>query len=131
MRGYVAQRRGRFYAVIYEGRDAVTGKELRHWHPARTDRAAAERFAAKLAAEEQANRRHPKHGRGLAPKPVHSIHLIIRASLDDAVRRGLVSRNVAAVAPAPKQRHLQRTEGTALTDEELRQLLHTAAGHQF
>ena len=38
MKGYVAQRRGRFYAVIYEGRDPVTGKEIRHWHPAGTDR---------------------------------------------------------------------------------------------
>ena len=27
MKGYVAQRRGRFYVVIYEGRDPVTGKE--------------------------------------------------------------------------------------------------------
>ena len=39
MNGYVAQRRGRFYAVIYEGRDPVTGKEIRRWHPAGTDRA--------------------------------------------------------------------------------------------
>ena len=53
MNGYVAKRRGRYYAVVYEGRDPVTGKERRSWHPAGTDRAAAERLAAKLAAEEQ------------------------------------------------------------------------------
>jgi Mu transposase, C-terminal domain/Phage integrase, N-terminal SAM-like domain len=52
MKGYIAQRRGRFYAVIYKGRDPVTGKERRTWHPAGTDRAKAERLAAKLAAEE-------------------------------------------------------------------------------
>ncbi len=52
MNGYIAQRRGRFYVVIYEGRDPVTGKELRRWYPAGTDRAAAERLATKLAAEE-------------------------------------------------------------------------------
>ena len=52
MNGYVAQRRGRFYAVIYEGRDPVTGKEIRRWHPAGTDRAKAEKLAAKLAAVE-------------------------------------------------------------------------------
>lgn len=52
MDGYVAQRRGRFYAVIYEGRDPVTGKEQRRWHPAGTDRAEAERLATRLAAEE-------------------------------------------------------------------------------
>ena len=50
MHGYVAQRRGRFYAVIYEGGDPVTGKEVRRWHPAGTDRAEAERLAATLAA---------------------------------------------------------------------------------
>ncbi len=48
----MAQRRGRFDAVIYEGRDPVTGKERRRWHPAGTDRAEAERLAAKLAAKE-------------------------------------------------------------------------------
>jgi len=34
MNGYVAQRRGRCYAVIYEGLDPVTGRERRTWHPA-------------------------------------------------------------------------------------------------
>ena len=53
MNGYVAQRRGRFYAVIYEGLDPVTGRERRTWHPAGTDRAAAERLASRLAKEEQ------------------------------------------------------------------------------
>ena len=32
---------------------------------------------------------------------------------------------------SPKQRSLQRIEGVSLTDEELRQLLRTAAGHRF
>lgn len=52
MNGYIARRRDRFYVVNYEGGDPVTGKELRRWHPAGTDRAEAERLAAKLAAEE-------------------------------------------------------------------------------
>ena len=47
MRGYVAKRRNRFYAVIYEGIDPVTGRERRRWHPAGTDRAAAEQLAAR------------------------------------------------------------------------------------
>ena len=70
-------------------------------------------------------------GRGLAPKTVYEIHLIIRGALADALRRGLVTRNVALVARAPKQRSLQRIEGISLTDDELRQLLRTAAGHRF
>lgn len=195
MNGYVAQRRGRFYAVIYQGRDPVTGKELRRWHPAGTDRSEAERLAAKLAAREQRRvdaarsltfgayltsqwlpakklhlatstyrgyernvQRHilpalgqvglrrlryqqiealydallnPTEGRGLAPKTVYEIHLTIRGALTDALRRGLVTRNVALVARAPKQRSVQRTEGVSLTDAELRLLLRTAAGHRF
>lgn len=194
MKGYVRQRRGRFYAVVYEGRDPVTGKERRSWHPAGTDRAEAERLAAKLAAEETGRvdavrsltfgaylasqwlpakklhlatstyrgyerniqlhllpalgrvplRRlryqqiealydrllHPAEGRGLAPKTVYSVHLIIRGSLADAQHRGLVTRNVALLARAPRQRALQRIEGVSLTDEELRLLLRTAAGHR-
>src|SRR3546814_17535019 len=52
MNGYIAQRRSRFYVVIYEGRDPVTGKEQRRWHPAGTNRAEAERLMRKLAATE-------------------------------------------------------------------------------
>jgi hypothetical protein len=52
MNGYLAQRRDRFYVVIYDGLDPVTGKEQRRWHPAGTERAKAEPLAAKLAAEE-------------------------------------------------------------------------------
>lgn len=74
---------------------------------------------------------HPETGRGLAPKTVYEIHLVIRGALTDAHCRGLVSRNVALVARTPKQRALQRIEGVALTEEELRQLLRTAAGHRF
>jgi hypothetical protein len=52
MKGYVAQRRGRYYAVIYEGLDPVTGRERRRWHPAGTNRADAERLAIELAGKE-------------------------------------------------------------------------------
>jgi integrase len=62
---------------------------------------------------------------------VYAVHLIVRGSLDAAVRRGLVTRNVAVVARAPRQRSLQRIEGVSLTEEELRLLLRTAAGHRF
>ena len=49
MKGHVKQRGGRYYAVIYEGLDPITGRKIRRWHPAGTDRAGAERLAAKLA----------------------------------------------------------------------------------
>ena len=195
MKGYVKKRGDRYYAVIYEGRDPVTGKERRSWHPAGTDRAEAERLAAKLAATENLRvaavrsqtfgayltsqwfpakklhlatstyrgyernvHRHilpalgrmsirrlryqqiealydrllePDEGTSLAPKTVYEIHLLIKGALADALRRKLVTRNVAVVARAPKQRSLQRTEGTSLTEDELRQLMRTAAGHRL
>lgn len=74
---------------------------------------------------------HPAEGTGLSPKTVYEIHLRIRGALDDALRRGLVNRNVADLARAPKQRSLQKTEGRAWTDEQLRVFLRTAAGHRF
>lgn len=195
MKGHIKKRGDRYYAVIYEGRDPVTGKELRRWHPAGTDRADAERLATKLAAQESKRteavrsltfgayltsqwlpakqlhlatstyrgyernvqrhvlptlgrvsiRRlryqqieslydtllHPDEGKGLAPKTVYEIHLIVKGALADALRRGLVTRNVAVVARAPKQRSLQRTEGTSLTEDELRQLMRAAVGHRL
>ncbi len=193
--GYLRRRGDRYYAVIYEGLDPVTGKEIRRWHPACTDLAEAERLVAKLSAAEATKvgavrsltfgayltsqwlpakklhlatstyrgyernvqlyilptlgqvpiRRlryhqiealygallHPTTGRGLAPKTVYEIHLVIRGALADACRRGLVARNVAVLVRAPKQRHLQKTEDASLTDPELRQLLRTAAGHRL
>lgn len=49
MDGYVARKGNRWYAVIYEGLDPVTGREIRRWHAAGTDKAAAEKLARKLA----------------------------------------------------------------------------------
>lgn len=51
MKGYVARKGNRWYAVIYEGIDPVTGKERRSWHAAGSNRADAERLAARLASE--------------------------------------------------------------------------------
>jgi integrase len=196
MHGYVIRRRDRFYAVIYEGLDPVTGRERRSWHPAGTDRAGAERLAARLAAECTGRNdehrsltfgayltrqwlpgkkltlatstyrgyvhktgRHilpalgttrlrglrPHHletlydrmlhpsddRRPLAPKSVYEVHLIIRAALSDAVRRGLVTRNVALVAHAPRLRSIPKVEQQAWTAEELQRFLRTAAGHRL
>jgi hypothetical protein len=33
MKGYVARKGDRYYAVIYEGLDPLTGRERRRWHP--------------------------------------------------------------------------------------------------
>ena len=175
MRGYVARKGDRWYAVVYEGLDPVTGREKRSWHPAGTSREEAEEVAARLAAEMNGRndkvrsltfgayltgtwlpgkkitlaqstwdgyrrkidrhiipaighlriRRlrvhhlealyermlHPTDDRRqLAPKTVLEVHLIIRGALNDAVKRGLVNRNVALVAHAPKLSSIPKIE---------------------
>ena len=51
VKGYVAKKGDRWYAVIYDGLDPVTGKECRSRHPAGTSREDAEQLAARLARE--------------------------------------------------------------------------------
>jgi hypothetical protein len=67
----------------------------------------------------------------LAPKTVYEIHLVIRGALEEAVRRGLVSRNVALVAHAPRLRSIPRVEQRSWTPEQLRTFLRAAAGHRL
>ncbi len=196
MNGYVARKGERWYAVIYEGLDPVTGKERRRWHPAGTSREEAVRLATALAAKVNGRndqvrsltfgaylatrwlpgkklevahstwdgyrrkidihilptlgkipirrlrpthlehlydtKLHPTNGtRPLAPKTVLEIHLIIRSALNDAVRRGIITRNVAHVAHAPKLRSIPKVEQKAWTAPELRQFLREAAGHRL
>ena len=196
MKGYVAKKGDRWYAVIYEGIDPITGRERRSWHRGGTERADAERLAAKLAGERNGRNdetrsltfgtyltrrwlpgkqvllatstyagykrnveRHivPALGRialrrlrphhleafygtllragddrtRLAPKTVYEIHLVIRGALADAVQRGLVTRNVALVAHAPRMRAIPKVEQRSWTAEELQAFLRAAAGHRL
>jgi len=68
---------------------------------------------------------------GLAPKTVYEIYLVIRGALEDAVRRGLVTRNVALVAHAPRLRAIPKIEQRSWTAEELQVFLRAAAGHRL
>ena len=196
MRGYVQRKGDRWYAVIYEGLDPVTGKEKRSWHPSGTSREEAEQLATRLAAEQNGRndkvrsltfgayltgswlpgkkinlaestwdgyrgksdrhiipaighlriRRlranhlerlydrmlHPTDDRRpLAPKTVLEVHLIIRGALKDAEKRGLVNRNVALVAHAPKLKAIPKTEPQAWTAQQLQAFLQAAAGHRL
>ncbi|HVM15416.1 MAG TPA: tyrosine-type recombinase/integrase [Egibacteraceae bacterium] len=45
--GYAVKKRNRWYAVVYEGLDPLTGRDRRRWHPA-VDEADARRVAASL-----------------------------------------------------------------------------------
>lgn len=55
---------------------------------------------------------------------------MIRGALADAVHRGLVSRNVALIAHAPRLRSIAKVEQQSWTAPELQQFLRTAAGHR-
>ncbi|MBA2609504.1 MAG: site-specific integrase [Actinobacteria bacterium] len=48
---YIVQRKDRFYVVVYDGLDPLTGRERRRWHPVGQDRTEAESIAARLDAE--------------------------------------------------------------------------------
>ena len=104
MQGYVARKGDRYYAVIYEGTDPITGRERRRWHPAGTDRADAERLAADLA-----QRRHNDgHERSsltvavyLTQRWLPSKKLTLRASTYDSYRRNIELHITHAIGRAP------------------------------
>ena len=62
---------------------------------------------------------------GLAPGTVRQIHAVIHHALRDALRWGMVARNVATLVSPPRQ---QRREIQALSAEQVRLLLEAAQG---
>jgi len=190
MKGYVAKKGARYYAVIYEGRDPLTGREHRRWYPAGTCEVSARKLATELA-QARANDRPerssltlavyltqrwlpskrltlrvstwdgyrrnidlhvvPRIGRiplrhlrpdhferlyadlriegradgsgGLDNKSVLEIYMVLRRALDDAVRRGLMTTNPAAIAHAPKRRPLASSASRAWNAQQLRAFL--------
>jgi integrase len=48
MRGHIARKGNRYYAVVYEGFDAATGKDQYRWHAAGTTRKGAEKLLTDL-----------------------------------------------------------------------------------
>lgn len=67
-------------------------------------------------------------GRGLAPKTVKNVHSALHRALAQAVQWGLVPRNVAAVARAPK---VERPEIAVLGPAEVSRLLEVASGTRW
>lgn len=198
MKGYVSKKGERYYAVVYEGLDPLTGRERRRWHPAGICETEARELAAQLAEARASDRpqrssptvavyltqrwlpskqptlristwdghrrnidlhvvpsigrvplRHlrPDHlerlyahlrtsGRsdgsgGLDDKSVLEIHTILRRALDDALRRGLVTTNAAAIAHAPKRRPLGSAVSRAWNAVQLRAFLDSIVDSRF
>jgi len=64
-------------------------------------------------------------------RPCTRSTLVIRGALADAVRRRLVTRNVALVAHAPRLRSIPRVEQQSWTAAELQAFLRASAGHRL
>jgi hypothetical protein len=64
-KGYVVRKGNRYYAVIYEGTDPLSGRERRRWHPAGTSLEDAQELTMGLAALAAGVERQP--GPTLAP----------------------------------------------------------------
>ena len=62
-------------------------------------------------------------GQGLSPKTVLDVHVIIRAALDDAIRRGLLQNNPAKAAHAPKQQRNRCPADRVWTADQLKAFL--------
>jgi len=90
MKGYLARKGDRWYAVIYDGLDPVTGRERRIWHPAGTDRADAERLTARLAADVNGRNddvRGLRFGAYLTKRWLPGKRLVVATSTWDGYRR--------------------------------------------
>jgi hypothetical protein len=111
----VANKGKRWYAVIYEGLDPVTGKERRSWHPAGTSREDAEELAVRLAAELNGRNhdvRSLTFGAYLTETWLPGKRLALAASTWDGYRRKIDRHILPALGSVPIHRlrdhHLER-----------------------
>jgi integrase len=65
---------------------------------------------------------------GLSPTTVNHLHTVLHGAFTEAMRWGLISRNVVALVRPPRKVHV---EVVALTAEQARALLAAAAGNRF
>ncbi len=69
--------------------------------------------------------------RGLAPKTVRNIHLMLSKAFADAGRKGLVARNVASLADAPSAQTSRNSEIKAWDAEQLGVFLDAVRSHRL
>lgn len=119
MNGYVARKGSRYYAVIYEGRDPITGRERRRWHPAGTCPTAAQELASDLAAVRLRDR--PERSSltvavYLVQRWLPTKKLTLRTSTWDSYRRNIELHVVPHIGRVPLRHlrvdHLERLYAT-------------------
>ena len=69
-----------------------------------------------------------KLGEGLSPKSVKYVRGVLRSALNDAVKWGLLSRNVASLVDPPR---VERFEITPMTPAEARAFLASVKGDRL
>jgi integrase len=65
---------------------------------------------------------------GLSPRTVQYCHAVLRAALEQAVRWGLIARNIARLVKPPR---IKRSDVQPLDPEQARRLLLTVQGHRL
>jgi len=105
MRGYTARKGNRYYAVIYEGVDPLTGKEKRRWYPAGTRKSDADKLVTELVKRmHDGSYRAPTTitlGEYLAKKWLPAQRSQLRPSTFDSYRRTLELHVVPTLGAVP------------------------------
>jgi integrase len=108
MRGHVARKGNRYYAVIYEGTDPVTGRTRHRWHAGGHTRKEAERVLAELVKRHHdGDYRAPERitfGDYLQQRWLPAKKTQLRASTYDSYARNIANHVIPALGPIPLQR---------------------------
>jgi integrase len=108
MRGHIARKGKRYYAVIYEGSDPATGKERHRWHAAGGTRRDAERLLADLVKRSHdGDYRAPERitlATYLTERWLPTKHAQLRPSTYDSYRRNIERHVLPSLGARPLQR---------------------------
>ena len=108
MRGHIAKKGERYYAVLYEGVDPGTGKPRRRWHAAGPTPREAERLLADLVKKSHdGDYRAPDRvtlGQYLLERWLPTKKAQLRASTFESYRCNIVNHVVPGIGAVPLQR---------------------------
>jgi len=122
LRGYTAKKGNRYYAVIYEGVDPLTGKERRRWYAAGPRKADAQQMVTELMKRKHDGEYRPPDrvtlGSYLTDRWLPTKRAQLRLSTFDSYRRNIKLHVIPRIGHIPLQR---------LTPEDLDSLYATLA----
>ena len=105
MRGHIAKKGKRYYAVVYEGVDPATGKERHRWHAGGSRRSDAEKLLTELVKRAHDGHTTPSErvalGGYLTEKWLPIQRAQLRPSTFDSYRRNIENHVVPALGRIP------------------------------